>query len=378
MKKNDSSGSPIKHLPFGFRLCFQLLLVVIIGFIIKECRNILVPLYFSVLLSIILLPLSNFFEKIRLSRALGALLSVLFALLVIGVLVYLLSSQVFAFLNDIPSIKLHLAEHYESLQHWIEQRFNITVSQQSLFVNHAKGDMNDSGIGYLRDTLFSVSQIATFIIFSMVCSFLFLYYRHTIKIFLYSSFSSNNKQDVSEVISGSKGVIKNYMMGLIIEMIIVSTCNVGVLMLIGIKYAVFLGVFTALLNIIPFIGIYSGTIFTALVTLTTSASLSQIIWIFIGLLSVHFVDTNFLMPRIVGSRVKVNALMTILGALIGGFLIGIPGIFLALPTIAILKIVFDNIEEMKPWGVLLGVESPPLNKKSSESIRKNKKNVFTE
>jgi hypothetical protein len=85
--------------------------------------------------------------------------------------------------------------------------------------------------------------------------------------------------------------------------------------------------------------------------------MTQITWIFIGLLGIHFVDANFLMPRIVGSRVKVNALITILGAVGGGFLIGIPGVFFALPTIAILKIIFDRIEEMKPWGILLGDEN---------------------
>lgn len=144
------------------------------------------------------------------------------------------------------------------------------------------------------------------------------------------------------------------MLGLIIEMAIISTCNVIVLLIIGIKYAIFLGIFTGILNIMPYIGIYTGTLFTILVTLTTSASMSQVSWILIGLLAIHFCDANFLMPRIVGSRVRINALSTIVGVVIGGFLIGIPGIFFATPTIAILKIVFDRIDTMKPWGLLLG------------------------
>lgn len=158
------------------------------------------------------------------------------------------------------------------------------------------------------------------------------------------------------------------MTGLVIEMIIVSTCNTIILMVIGVKYAIFLGVLTGILNIMPFIGIYSGIIFTALITLTTSASMSQIAWIFIGLLGVHFVDSNFLMPRIVGSKVKINALITMLGAISGGILLGIPGVFFALPTIAILKIIFDRIESMQPWGILLGDESDFPAKKLVQKI----------
>ena len=175
-------------------------------------------------------------------------------------------------------------------------------------------------------------------------------------------------KNIAAVITGSKQVIKNYMTGLVIEMLIISTCNSILFLIIGIKYAVFLGVLTGILNIMPFIGIYSGMIFTALITLTTAASMTQILWIFIGLVIIHFIDTNFLMPRIVGSKVKINALITILSAIFGGILIGIPGIFLALPTIAILKIIFDRIETMKPWGILLGDESDFPGKKIVQKI----------
>ena len=68
---------------------------------------------------------------------------------------------------------------------------------------------------------------------------------------------------------------------------------------------------------------------------------------------IHFLDANFLMPKIVGSKVKINALMTIVGVVIGGSLIGLPGIFLALPTIAIINVIFSQIDTLKPWSILL-------------------------
>lgn len=316
----------------------------------------------------LLLPLVNLLERLQLPKAMSALLSVLLAFFITAGIIYLLSAQIIAFLNDIPTIKKHLTEHYETLQVWIQHRFNVTPSQQETLVTSAAADIQDSGMMYIKQTFFTVTETAAFIIFIFIYSFLILFYRHTIRNFLFAIFSRPHKRNIAAVITGSKQVIKNYMTGLVIEMIIISTCNSILFLLIGIKYAVFLGVFTGILNIMPFIGIYSGMIFCALVTLTTSASFTQIVWIFVGLLAIHFVDSNFLMPRIVGSKVKINALMTILGAIFGGILIGIPGVFLALPTIAILKIIFDRIDVMKPWGTLLGDDNVYPGKKIVQKI----------
>ena len=340
--------------PYSVRLTFQLLLIILIGFLIRTCSPIIVPLYFSMLLSILLLPLVNLLERYRIPRAAAALISVLFALILVVGLLFFLSSQIAAFLHDIPAIKMHLTEHYHSLQSYVEHRFNIDSSQQADIVNSATENIHDSGMSYLKQTVFTVTAAVAFLILTVIYAFLILFYRHLLRAFILALFAQKHNQHVNDVITGSRGVIKNYMLGLIIEMAIISTCNVIVLLMVGIKYAIFLGIFTGILNIMPYIGIYTGTLFTILVTLTTSASMSQVSWILIGLLAIHFCDANFLMPRIVGSRVRINALSTIVGVVIGGFLIGIPGIFFATPTIAILKIVFDRIDSMKPWGLLLG------------------------
>jgi predicted PurR-regulated permease PerM len=359
-----------QQLPYSIRLCFQLLLVILIAYIITACSAILVPLYFSVLISILLLPLTSVFEKWGMPRALAAILAVLLALLGIVLIIYLLSAQIVAFLNDIPAIKMHLAEHYKTLQHWVEQKFNVSASQQSVLVNNAASGIQDSGIVYIKETFFTVTTILAFIIFTFIYSFLILFYRHIIKSFLFAVFKTTHKGNIDAVMVGTQQVLKNYMAGLLIEMVIVSVCNSALFLIIGIKYAIFLGVLTGVLNILPFIGIYSGMIFTALITLTTAASMSQIAWVFIGLWSIHFVDSNFLMPRIVGSKVKINALITMLGAISGGLLIGIPGVFLALPTIAILKIIFDRIDELKPWGILLGDDTRVIVKKKIFMVKR--------
>jgi predicted PurR-regulated permease PerM len=366
-----SSVKPLALLlPYNIRLCIQLLSFVLIIFILIEGQTIFVPLYLSVLISILLLPIANLLEHINFPRALAALVSVVISFVIIFFIIYLLSAQIISFLNDIPAIKIHLAAHYLTLQNVLEHRFNISLIQQKSLFNSASEDIQSSGLGYAKQTFYTLTQTLVFIIFIIIYSFLILFYRSTIKHFILAMFIKQNKKSIDDVINNAKKVLKNYISGLLIEMAIISTSNSILLLIIGLKYAIFLGVFTGVLNIMPFIGIYTGIIFTALVALTTDASMSQIVWMIIGLLIIHFIDANFLMPRIVGAKVKINALMTMLGAIAGGLLMGIAGIFLALPTIAILKIIFDRIEGMEAWAILLGDETNSPTKKIVQTINK--------
>ena len=146
------------------------------------------------------------------------------------------------------------------------------------------------------------------------------------------------------------------MMGLLVEMAIVAIINSLGFILFGIKYAIFLGLLAALLNLIPYIGMLIASVFCALVTLSNSNKLSDVIAVLVILTVVQFFDNNLIMPKVVSSKVKINALITILGVLAGGLMAGVSGMFLSIPTIAILKIIFDRVEGLKPWGLLLGDE----------------------
>ena len=82
-------------------------------------------------------------------------------------------------------------------------------------------------------------------------------------------------------------------------------------------------------------------------------------------------DSNILLPAIVGSKVKINPLITVLGVVFGEMIWGVSGMFLSIPVIAVLKIIFDRIESMKPWGILLGEEEKIRRKKSKPEIQLN-------
>ncbi|MEO7263444.1 MAG: AI-2E family transporter [Ferruginibacter sp.] len=343
-----------KLLPFYIQFTFKLLMLYLLVVFITYGQNVFVPLAFAILLSILLLPVTNFLEKkLYFPKAIANLVSIIFALSIIGGLIYFFSHQIASFLRDIPSIRRHLHAHYDTLQGWIQRKFHVSAREQTTMIETATADVKKSS-EVIGQTVFTITRTMIYIIMVAIYSFLILHYRHMIKQFLVAVFHKAHEPQIHEVLQESKGIVQKYMLGLITEMAIIAVANSAVLLIIGVKYAVFLGVFAAILNIIPYVGILTGILFASLVTLTTSTHLSDIVWIIISFEIIHFIDSNFLMPRIVGSRVRINALVTIIGVVIGGTLLGLSGIFLALPTIAILKIIFDRIEDLKPWGTLMG------------------------
>ena len=163
-------------------------------------------------------------------------------------------------------------------------------------------------------------------------------------------------------------------MGLLIQITYMTVLLGGILLLLGIKHALLIGVIFAILNLIPYVGALIGNIIGVLLTLTASTDLTPVITVLAVIAGVQFLDNNILMPRIVGSKVKINALFAILGVVVGGSLAGVSGMFLSMPIIAVLKIIFDRTEMFKQWGALLGDERPTKSPMSF-SVFRRKKNI---
>ncbi len=168
------------------------------------------------------------------------------------------------------------------------------------------------------------------------------------------------------------------MVGLLLEATIVAVLNSTALILLGVKYAILIGVIGAILNILPYIG---GLIAIALpliiATITTDGFTTQI-GILTAYLVIQFIDNNILVPRIVSSKVKINALVSLVIVLLGGAIWGVAGMFLSIPFIAVLKIIFDRVNELKPWGKLLGDEVPVYHKGQLWGRRRSRQKSVSE
>lgn len=340
--------------PFYVKLGFKFLVIFFICFFVYAAQNILIPFAFAILLSVVLLPIVQLLERKNFSKVLSIAIAIIFALSVIAGVIYFLSSQITSFIRDIPSIKEHVQDHFIALQNWIKEKFNISFHEQNSYLNEQAEKLKESGTGYISHTFLSITEAVMLLILMPIYTFLLLYYRDLLKRFLLAVFKPEHSKSVKNVLAESQIMVRSYMLGLLIEMGIVAAANSIGLLILGIPYAIFFGILAAVLNLIPYIGMFTATLLTVLTTLSTTSNTSDLLWIIIIFYSIHIVDVNFLMPRIVASRVRINALISILGVVIGGALTGISGLFLSIPAIAFLKILCDEVDELKPWGILLG------------------------
>jgi predicted PurR-regulated permease PerM len=188
-------------------------------------------------------------------------------------------------------------------------------------------------------------------------------------------FPKNTHSKVEEVMRETEVIIKSYLIGLLIQITYITVLLGGILFFIGIKHAILIGAIFAILNLIPYIGALIGNIIGVLLTLSSSQEVWPIFVVLGTIAFVQFLDNNILMPRIVGSKVKINALVTIVGVIVAGAMAGVAGMFLSLPVIAVLKIVFDRTEILKQWGVLLGDERPKSSPMKFPVLRRGTKKV---
>jgi predicted PurR-regulated permease PerM len=181
-------------------------------------------------------------------------------------------------------------------------------------------------------------------------------------------FQDSDKNQIASVLYQARTIGRDYILGLFIDMAIVFTLNTIGFLVLGIKYPIFLALVAAILNLIPYIGMIIANLFAILITVVSNDTYTDAIWVAVVLAAVQFIDNNFLMPLIVGNKVRINALVTILGVILGGTLCGVGGMFLAIPAVACLKVIFDNVPDLKPWGMLLGDEVKTKKAKKTEPI----------
>lgn len=358
----------LRNQPFNIRLAAVIVSLIAIGYLVVEGKELLSPIVFSCLFSILLLPLATWLEKrCRLPKSAAAMISVVLMLSAVVVVFYLVGSQLASLGSDWPLFKEQVSASINSLQHWIAGKFHITRYQQQGYVNTAKNQLMDSGSVVVGATLISVSSTLLFVVFTFIYSFLFLVYRGLIMQFFVAVFRDENAAVVRDIVEQVQYIVRKYIVGLLLEMAIVTIIVATAFSIMGIKYAILLAVITGLFNLVPYIGIFTALAISTLITLATAPAPGQAVLVIITLVSTHLIDSNILLPLIVGSKVRINALVTIIGVVIGEMLWGIPGMFLSVPVIAVLKIIFDRVESLKPWGLLLGDEE---KKKKERKLKK--------
>ncbi len=326
-----------------------------LGYITIIGKEVLCPLIFGLLFSILLLPLAQFLErKLKMPRGAASGLSVIILLLAIAGLLFVIGSQLTSLAQDWPMFKTQLMQSLHNFQDWISAKFHIDLAKQMAYIDTATTRIANQTTTMIGATVVSVSSVLLFFVFILIDTFFLLFYRRLFLKFLIKVFKEENRSIVLDIVEQVQYIIRKYILGLLLEMLIVAGVCCIVFIILGIKYAILLGLITGLFNIIPYIGIFTALLLNVIITFATAAVSGKVLLVLITVISMHLIDSNILLPVIVGSKVRINPFITLIGVIIGEMIWGIPGMFLSIPVIAITKIIFDRVETLEPWGMLLG------------------------
>jgi predicted PurR-regulated permease PerM len=350
-------------LKFPFYIKFALISIGAFAFVYSLFigQAIILPLIYATIIAILLNPCVNFLVRKRINKIVAITITVLSAVLITVALLYFISSQLSMFSETYPALKEKFNATSERAIQWTSENFNIKTSRINTWIKQTQSEAIHNLGSTIGQTLSVITGIVIIVVLLPVYLFMILFYKDLLLEFIRKLFNATHHDAVFEVLTNSKKIIQSYLIGLLFEAAIVGTLNSAGLLFLGIDYAIILGIIGALLNVIPYIGGVIATALPMLIAYVTKGSSAAILVLGLYLL-IQFIDNHFIIPRIVASKVKINALIAVIVVLIGGALWGIPGMFLSIPLTAIIKVIFDHIEPLKPWGYLLGNIVPTASK----------------
>jgi predicted PurR-regulated permease PerM len=349
-------------LPFYAKATIFLVGLFVLLTILYIAQGIIVPLVFAIIIAIVLHPVVIFFLQIKINRVVAIIITLLLTFLVIAAFGTFLFSQASRFSESWPVLVDKFTGMLNQTITWASGYFDINPQRIHEWITKTKGELINNSSAAIGQTLVTVGNGVVILFLVPVYVFMILFYQPLILDFIRKLFGTSNQSQVSEIVSQTKTVIQRYLVGLVIEFVMVATLNSVALLILGIDYAILLGIIGALLNVIPYIGGIVAVAIPMMVALATKSTAWYAFYVLASYYFIQLIDNNYIVPKIVASKVKINALFSIIVVIAGNALWGIPGMFLSIPLLAIVKLIFDHIEPLKPWGFLLGDTMPPLLK----------------
>ena len=325
-------------------------------------QQLIVPIIYATLFAILLNPIVNLLMRLRLKRVLAIIITLLLVLTLITSLFICFSSQG----NKLSTSLLILIDKFYLLLNQSITKFSVRFNISTLSINDYLTKTRIEALSHLSQiietTIGTVGNTLFIILILLLYMFMILFYQLHFMESIHKLLGKTHGSDVTEFLTSTKSLIQSYLLGLLIEAVIVATLYSTGLLIIGIKYAILLGIMGAILNIIPYLGGLIAASIYMIIAFTTKDSASYVLWVLVLFVTVHLIDNSYIIPKLVASKVKINAFVAITAVLAGGSLWGVPGMFLAIPLTGVIKLIFDRIEPLKSWGYFLSDTNPPMIK----------------
>ena len=310
------------------------------------------------------LPLSRWFENQKIPQGFSILLCIIIFLGLITGIIWLISWQVTDLATESTDIENKIRKMIGEIEEYIGSNFGISKKQQEKIIV----EQTQENGGMLSNLGSSITGFVVDFILVLVYIFLFMFYRSRLKTFVLQLISSQQKKNAETIIHDIQKVSQQYITGLGMMIVCLWIMYSIGFSIVGVKYAVLFAIICGLLEIIPFIGNLTGTLLAILMVVIQGGGTEMVLGVVITYLIVQFLQTYLLEPLVVGAEVNINPLFTIIILVLGELVWGIPGMVLAIPLLAIVKIICDHIPSLKPYGYLMGSE-----RKKKNTLLKRKK-----
>ncbi len=336
----------------GIALCITAMIV---------ARGLFLPLFWAVLFTLLILPLHHRLEKALGRKGLAAILSVFILIVLILGVVFLLSAQVMALINDLPSLFGKLSPLLEKLRLLVEENLGIPYHEQpSALLNRLSNFIQESFSSF-GEALSNTLKTLVYIAILPVYIFFMLYYRHRLVVFIEMLNPPRERRSALRTTYKATKVVQKYLSGMVIVTGIVALLTLVLFLGLGVKHALFFAVFVAVFNLIPYVGVIIASVVSILYVFITKDSLIYPLLTFLLLWGIQLLENNLITPFVVGHQIQLNPLVVILAIILGGLIWGISGMILFIPLLGGLKVVMDEIPALRPYGYLLGDDPPDKN-----------------
>ena len=322
-------------------------------------QGIIVPVLYAGIIAILISPLVSFLVKKKVNRAIAILGILVGAFVVVFILVALVSFQAYRFGAALPQLADKIQALFNQAIAWFSGFTNISTKLINEWIAKTKGELINNSGAAIGTTFSTMGGVLATIFLTPVYIFMLSYYQPHLVGFIHQVFGAKNDYKINEILTETKAIIQRYLVGLFAEIAIVAVLNSVGLLILRIEYAILLGILGAFLNVIPYLGGAITMFLFAIIALVTKSPV-YVLYVLAMYTFIQFIDNNYIVPKIVGSKVKLNALVSLITVIAGAALWGIPGMFLAIPLTAVVKLILDRIEPLEPWGFLLGDTMPPL------------------
>ncbi|WP_018478749.1 AI-2E family transporter [Pontibacter roseus] len=338
------------------RLNKNLLSIVLVSVLLYLGKPFLLPLAIAAFFAMLLYPLVHRLRRYGVKESVAALLSILLLLAVLVGLSLIIYYQLKSLETDLPRLEGKVTEKADRLQRILYQTTDLSHYEQEEIIEEKKPDIAKAVFKSVRDFVKQALSILLFLFIILSYTFFFLIYQQRIQNFFVRLRLFQSRKESRVTLARISRIIHDYLQGTFTVISLLGVAYALGFWAIGLEHALLFAIITALLRIVPYFGSFLGIAFPIAFALLTKDSFWYPVAVLVFFMVMQVLEANLLTPYITGSRVKLNPLATIAVILLGNLLWGIAGMILFVPLFASLKIIFDRVPQLNPYGYILGKE----------------------